>query len=172
VQLEGCLNLQATLALKGAPGFKYTFRLQQCLMFANEFSATIPHDKIFSMLGLAGDSTDLALNPGYRVSAQDLYTSTTRYLFKQDRSFELLHLAGIGYPRSLSGLPSWVPDFSYRRNSAILGCRDDYANLDYADACFEYPNEMKIIGIYIDKIREARDPIPEISHSYDRTKSK
>lgn len=149
LQLEGCLNLQATFALKSHPENNSVSKLQQCLMFANEFSAKIPHDKIFSMLGLAGDAADPALDPGYGMSAQELYTSVTSYLFRGDRSFELLHLAGIGYPRTLDELPSWVPDFSHRRKSTILGYRDQYANSIASDARFERSNEMTINNRHI-----------------------
>lgn len=172
LQLEGCLNLQATFVLKSHPGYEPVFKLQHCLMFANEFSATIPHDKIFSMLGLAGDAADPALDPGYGMSAQELYTSVTSYLFRRDRSLLLIHLAGIGYPRTLDGLPSWVPDFSHRRKSTILGSRDQYADPIASDARFERSNEMTITGIYIDEVQEAREPMPEICRSHDRVQSK
>ena len=106
------------------------------------------------------------------MSVQELYTSVRSYLFRRDRSFELLHLAGIGYPRTLDELPSWVPDFSHRRKSTILGYRDQYADPNASDARFERSNEMTITGIYIDEVQEAREPMPEICRSHDWVQSK
>ena len=172
LQLEGCLNLQTAFVLRGLPESKLPIGLQNCLLLANEFSATIPHDKIFSMLGLACDATDPALDPGYEVTAQELYAHVTRYLFRRDQCFDLLHLAGTGYPRALHGLPSWVPDFHHRRRSTILGTRDGYANKVASIARFECPTEMIVQGWDVDDVQEVRELMPEIRRSSDRALSK
>lgn len=172
VQLEGCQTLQAISALKVSLESGVVFTLQQCLMCANEFSATIPHDKTFSMLVLAGDAVDLALDPTYEESEQKLYTNVTRYLFTRDRSFELLNIAGIGYSRLLDGLSSWVPDFSHRRKSTVLGYRDQYAIPVPSNARFERSDEMTITGMYVDELQKLRESIPVICRSLDRTQSK
>ena len=172
LQLEGCLNLQTAFVLRGHSEFKPQIGLQNCLLLANEFSATIPHDKIFSMLGLACDAADPALDPGYKVTAQELYVHVTRYLFRRDQCLDLLHLAGTGYPRTLHGLPSWVPDFHHRRRSTILGTRADYASKVASVARFECSTEMIVQSRHVDDVQEVREPMPEICRSSDRARSK
>ena len=173
LQLEGWLDLQTVLVLKEHPVLKVEVALQHCLLLMNEFSTTLPHDKIFSMLGLATDAADPALDPDYKVSAQELYIHVTRCLFEQDKFFDRLHLAGTGYPRTLHGLPSWVPDFYYRRRSTILATSAEYIKKKVASvARFEYPTEMTVQSRYVDDVQEVREPMPEICRSLDRARSR
>ena len=172
VQIEGFQTLQAVFALKESFKEGPFFSLQNCLMFANDFSATIPHDKVFSMLGLARDARDSALDPDYKVPETELYTKVTRYLFSRDKTSLLLHIAGIGHPRILDELPSWVPDFSQRRGSTVLGYREHYANLVISKARFDDPCEMTVTGAFFDEVQELREPMPKICRSHDRTASK
>ncbi|KAH6716999.1 heterokaryon incompatibility protein-domain-containing protein [Leptodontidium sp. MPI-SDFR-AT-0119] len=73
--------------------------------------ASDPKDKIFSMVGLDA-SMATRLEPDYRDTVQTVYTNATRESLLSCNSIGILSLAGIGTPRVLSDLPSWVPDFS------------------------------------------------------------
>ncbi|KAG4436291.1 hypothetical protein IFR05_008231 [Cadophora sp. M221] len=73
--------------------------------------ASDPKDKIFSMVGLDA-SMATRLEPDYRDSVQTVYTNATRESLLSCNSIGILSLSGIGNPRALPNLPSWVPDFS------------------------------------------------------------
>jgi len=82
--------------------------------------ASDPLDKVYSILSLVRDTNTLPniscnITTDYNLSAKELYLKVARSNFSQDiKSFDisiLMH-AGIGWPRTLSGLPSWVPDWS------------------------------------------------------------
>lgn len=73
--------------------------------------ASDPRDKIFSLLAL-DDNPLLRMGTDYRETVQEVYTKATKAALEKKQT-GILCLAGIGQRRSLPGLPSWVPDFSY-----------------------------------------------------------
>jgi hypothetical protein len=95
--------------------------LQQVLTTYFNFNATNPRDKVFALLGLACDAQDKVLDPDYNSATNQIYAKTARYLLLRDRSIRILHYAGIGFPRVLQDLPSWVPDWSVENRIGRLG---------------------------------------------------
>jgi Heterokaryon incompatibility protein (HET) len=73
------------------------------------FQATDPRDKVFALLGIAVDTKELGLRPDYRKSCKEVYTDLARTLI-QHGYIELLSLCE--FSKQISGLPSWVPDWS------------------------------------------------------------
>ena len=74
-----------------------------------DFQATDPRDKIFALLGIAGDAEVQGIFPDYRKACEDVYTDLARTLI-QNGFIELLSLCE--FPKKVDGLPSWVPDWS------------------------------------------------------------
>lgn len=76
------------------------------------FDSTDPRDRIYALLGLdtAKKYTDV-LRPDYEIKVEDLYVKVAREMIVKEDNIRFLHLACIGYRRSLS-LPSWVPDWT------------------------------------------------------------
>uniref|UniRef100_A0A8H7N8C9 Heterokaryon incompatibility domain-containing protein n=1 Tax=Bionectria ochroleuca TaxID=29856 RepID=A0A8H7N8C9_BIOOC len=72
-----------------------------------EPKATDPRDKIYALLGLAGDSESLRIIPDYKKTVRDVYTEVVGKVIAKDGLSLLLTCR---YNPS-SGLPSWVPDF-------------------------------------------------------------
>jgi hypothetical protein len=82
--------------------------------YAIDQRATDYRDVIYGVLGMAADVESLGIKPDYRKShtVQDVYTETTKALLKQGHT---IVLAWCGQPLQapgLTGLPSWVPDFT------------------------------------------------------------
>ncbi|KIN02564.1 hypothetical protein OIDMADRAFT_160053 [Oidiodendron maius Zn] len=71
--------------------------------------ASDPRDKIFALLGIAGDAEVQGIFPDYRKACEDVYTDLARTLI-QNGFIELLSLCE--FPKKVDGLPSWVPDWS------------------------------------------------------------
>nr|OQO30472.1 hypothetical protein B0A51_02814 [Rachicladosporium sp. CCFEE 5018] len=83
--------------------------------------AADPRDRIYGLLGLLfGPDGDLGVRPDYSEynTARDVYTEATRRFTLQRDSFDIMYFAGIGWPRKISELPSWVPDFSGALNGS------------------------------------------------------
>lgn len=77
-------------------------------------TATIPHDNILGVLGLIDDLPPDIVRPDYGEPVERFFARIARYAIARDSDFSLLQAAGSGYPASkrLTGLPSWVPDFT------------------------------------------------------------
>jgi hypothetical protein len=95
--------------------------LHELLMSLRKFEATDPRDKIFAVLGLADNVQDAIFSPEYTCTPQHIFTKICRFLMVRDADLYLLHCAGIGAPRVLADLPSWVPDFFSTERYASLG---------------------------------------------------
>lgn len=74
-----------------------------------EICTTDPRDRIYALLGLAGDLGNLGLTPDYTEKPQDLFVRTTRAVCRAGRSLDLLTLE---MDPKLDFLPSWAKDFS------------------------------------------------------------
>ncbi|MCJ1277397.1 hypothetical protein MMC21_005209 [Puttea exsequens] len=87
--------------------------LNSALSHAWHFKASDDRDKVYAVMAFADEVADASLRPDYTSTAEDVYTVWTKALLERDDDYPmLLHMAGIGLQRSLSKLPSWVPDFS------------------------------------------------------------
>lgn len=76
------------------------------------FRATYPHDKVYALLGLTGDT---GIQPDYTISYGDCYRQVARAILSTSQALDLLDFV---VPPSSSktrkvDIPSWVPDWNY-----------------------------------------------------------
>ena len=76
------------------------------LFMSYRFDCTDPRDKVFALLGLA---KEVALQPDYSLSVEDVYLRTTQFLILALGNLEILRC--VAHPKRLATLPSWVPDW-------------------------------------------------------------
>ena len=89
-----------------SPPLKYLLR-SLC-----DYQETDPRDKIFALLGIAGDAKIQGIFPNYRKACEDVYTDLARTLI-QNCFIELLSLCE--FPKKVDGLPCrqhlfWSPN--------------------------------------------------------------
>ena len=82
--------------------------LQSLLMASTNFKSKFPRDKVYALLGIASD--DQAIVPDYERTEQQVYIDSMKTMLLKGKGLLILSAAGIGFPRSLPDLPSWVPD--------------------------------------------------------------
>lgn len=83
-------------------------QLQHLLTEATFSLATIPHDKLYALLGVAGDTDQRALRPRYDLPFESAYCNyTTWFASTQERALHMLCQAKAADSRL--NLPSWVP---------------------------------------------------------------
>jgi len=82
------------------------------LQLTHRFKATDPRDKLFALMGMSDPASCGPVQIDYTKDVLSLYREIARYIFIRERGLSSLHNAGIGSPRSLTDLPSWVPDWS------------------------------------------------------------
>lgn len=96
--------------------------------------ASDPRDKIYGISSLAQgakNTPDISnkILADYTLPTRKLYLRFTRTSLSQDTgNFDgrVLMYAGIGWPRTLSGLPSWVPDWTSVPETHLCGFTSDY----------------------------------------------
>ena len=80
------------------------------------FEASDPRDKIYSILGIRGARIDLRatkdVQVDYKKSTQEVFTETTKAIILGGSSFNICGMKGNLSSKSITGLPSWVPDYS------------------------------------------------------------
>ncbi|OCK73360.1 HET-domain-containing protein [Lepidopterella palustris CBS 459.81] len=138
------------------------------LLHYHHFDATKPQDHIYALLGLASPATRKLLLPDYTLDLGDVYQETAVKLLQQGNSIALLHRAGIGYPRRLRGLPSWVPEWNSTYPEMVFGA--SHQNAGYNAARGTNPSvvintetgSLHLDGWLVEnvyKVGSARDPI-------------
>jgi hypothetical protein len=91
--------------------------------------STNPRDKIFALLGLAGDQEELealGVFPDYRKSKEEVYMATMAALLQQNHISMLLVCCASGIR---SDLPSWVPDWSIPTSETLQDVNPDHLTL-------------------------------------------
>ena len=88
------------------------YNVSDLLIALRSFLVTDPRDKIFGILGIAADGTDPVYSPDYTSTLQEVFIRICRHLLVQNADIDQLCLAGIGTPREMANLPTWVPDWS------------------------------------------------------------
>jgi len=83
--------------------------------------ATIPHDKVYGLLGLSDSFSFPTAQPPaicYNHDVKDVYTEWARFLMLSQQSLDLLYVS----QRMLHdpSLPSWVPDWRTARHDLLL----------------------------------------------------
>ena len=107
----GLLNLQIMNAARESIQKKGGEPFQTVLLYMNHFKATNARDKVFALLGLGRDTDDKTIQADYNSTPEDVYQTVSRHLLLRDPYIHILSKAGVGFPRSSTVLPCWVPDF-------------------------------------------------------------
>ena len=89
--------------------------LSTILLHTGYSQASLPQDKVFALLALSSDVGHPDLQPNHELAAEQVYQKVMSHSLRQG-TFSLWHIAGLAfrelYGSTISGLPSWVPDFS------------------------------------------------------------
>lgn len=112
--------------------------LEDTLKLCGRFEATWDVDRVFALLGVASDSDLLRVQVVYGGSGREVFVGLGRRLIAKHLVggkwtgrggvFSVLRFAGVGLRREdgtggrkgVEGLPSWVPDWTQRMETALL----------------------------------------------------
>ncbi|RDW67046.1 hypothetical protein BP5796_09795 [Coleophoma crateriformis] len=132
-------------------------------------ASTDPRDKIYALLGLADPKSLNSIEVDYVTTPKDIYISAARRILSGSTSTDIILSAGIGVPRKMLGLPSWVPDWSCYPGPLLEGIMATITNPEVKLA--KELSETEILNPYlatagseIDSIRKLSSTISEIEH--------
>ncbi|KAL6691238.1 heterokaryon incompatibility domain-containing protein [Trichoderma pleuroticola] len=128
--------------------------LLELLFLTRGFQATDPRDKLFALVGLAGDvlSSDWEVTPNYDLSVAEVYHRFALWHLTRKRQFEIFSFGrgqGLALSPELDTLPSWVPDLTRPDFAAPLPKLENlsvnYIDLRY-DVLKEFERRKKYFG--------------------------
>ncbi|KAM7206457.1 Heterokaryon incompatibility protein (HET) domain containing protein [Naviculisporaceae sp. PSN 640] len=88
--------------------------LLQLLVRHRRSLATVPHDKVYALCGLAGDREILGIVPDYRTTKEEVFMQTALRIMEQSGNLDVLSHAGLGNGGADSW-PSWTPDWTSQK---------------------------------------------------------
>ncbi|RFU79323.1 heterokaryon incompatibility [Trichoderma arundinaceum] len=122
--------------------------LLELLFLTRGFQATDPRDKLFALVGLAGDvlSSDWEVTPNYNLSVAEVYHRFALWHLTRKRQFGIFSF-GRSQNRSpfpeLEALPSWVPDLTRPDFAAPLP-KLEYLSTKYIDLRYDVLKEFEL----------------------------
>ncbi|KAI1341405.1 HET-domain-containing protein [Xylariaceae sp. FL0016] len=145
--------------------------LLHSLIRCRSYDASNDHDKVYALLGLATpkdhDFPDV-LYPDYHLSVAKLYRDVTKYILENVEGLHVLaHSEGDDF-RTITGLPSWVPDWSVR---AELGLRiTGYKRFSAAGTlpcvkAVQGDSTLRLKGAQLDTITRVGETKREVNHT-------
>ncbi|KAI1462665.1 HET-domain-containing protein [Annulohypoxylon moriforme] len=149
--------------------------LLRSLIRCRTYEASDDHDKVYSLIGLAGRRNDghQVLYPDYDSSVAEVYTDVAEYLLRDSDDLHVLaHAEGDNF-RQVSGLPSWVPDWSVKKD---VGLRiTGYARYKTAGElpCFKEIRDNNILALRgfefdtINRVGESKEKVNETKECGD-----
>ena len=159
IQSHNGINLLATF--HNAHKTSEMLKLQLVLALARCMLASDPKDKVFGVLGIAGDidlsHPDFAVRYDERESVAELFTRIARGTIREDtyNALDCLFEGGTQLFERLPGLPSWVPDWTSRRAGKTLGglTKPGYHAADSLDLVAEVEGStLRVRGCIVDRI--------------------
>ena len=88
------------------------------LLFAlattRECLATDPRDKVFALLGLVSNPSEVGFEPDYHLTSTEVYTLTAAHLITSLNTLSVISY--VDGPSASNSRPSWVPSWSGGNN--------------------------------------------------------
>lgn len=122
--------------------------LLELLFLTRGFQATDPRDKLFALIGLAGDvlSSDWEVTPNYNLSVDEVYRRFALWYLTRKRQFEVFSFGrnhDLPLSPQLESLPSWVPDLTRSDFTAPLP-KLEYLSTNYIDMRYDVLKEFEL----------------------------
>jgi hypothetical protein len=154
----GLFNWSNILSTLGPGGLRNPGRgMLNALLFHRDKHCSDPRDKVYGLLGILSLEERDCFGVDYNISMNEVYTNVVHYLLTTTRRLDVLcasiHIMGI---QTTSGLPSWVPDWSYYPVIEPIGRMQDFCASGKSDVDFRFSNRRKsleISGIVLDNMR-------------------
>jgi hypothetical protein len=108
-------NIGRRSASNASPQSLNTFNLPDQIRHRE---ATYPRDRIYSILAMASDREEINLRPDYALEVRHVYTAVAERIRRISRN--LNEMDSTRFKCTISGLPSWVPDWSPDNQSGFI----------------------------------------------------
>ncbi|ROW03245.1 hypothetical protein VSDG_01564 [Cytospora chrysosperma] len=144
------LNVYRLIRVRRMSESQRPLSIQQLVNHLDIFDATDPRDRIFAITGLVSPAeVEEDFRPNYEIRVEELYTQVARRFLIGHNGLHNLYMAGVGLPRSLC-LPSWVPDWTLKRELLRLyrvATKKGLHSAGNIDFRVEFPSDSSQVAI-------------------------
>jgi len=127
---------------------KIPISLLEAMFNSRQALSSVPHDKVFALLGLCQDSTSLIPAPNYEQPIEEVLRDLTRKFIVVHRSLDFI-LAADPSAMANAALPSWTPNWLGTWNSSAVKLQthglEAHQNV-YFGTEGSLPHSLKVIG--------------------------
>ncbi|KAL8941852.1 MAG: hypothetical protein Q9216_001996 [Gyalolechia sp. 2 TL-2023] len=148
-------------------GSRTTRKLDDLLMATSNRNTTLPHDKVFVLLGLATKEAVDNVRVDYGQAYSVIYQRAMVHILQSSSNMNFLIQAM--NPRNSREVPSWCVDFSrHHWNSYTTACgwRDDSQDVENKGASYEQPRSMILHDQRRGTIKISGTVVGSIEHVY------
>jgi len=122
-------------------------------------SCKVPNDRVYALLGLRLEEVPVEpITVNTEIATEKLYADTTKRIIASDLSLLVCCSASIRQSGEVHNLPSWVPDWTGKRLTAVFEtvCRPYFFSADQGRRVLtpsgEFSMQLTAKGDYVDKI--------------------
>ena len=130
--------------------------LSVAMVRALDTKATLNRDKIYALLGLTRDGTDIVPTPNYEQDDATVFDTVLRHMIIAQGQLNLVFLAGV--KRARGGSPSWLPRWNdtppLERIPWLVRCFEQIDTKDNFVACSSN-NILKVTGQLLGRLQAA-----------------
>lgn len=150
-------HLYAMIRIRSAVDKHHKFPLFKFLNLTKGHEASDPRDKVFGLMSLVFDHSDLGFQVDYSLSCATLYTQIAKHQIVQPKGLYILGKAGLGLRSGDINTPSWVPDWSMCDRIYKELCLLKYfeaTGSKSATVQVNNNNGLELSAIFIDKVAD------------------
>jgi len=119
--------------------------------------ASVPHDKVFGILGLLPEEVRENFKPDYNLTVRDVYINVVDYLVTTTERLDVI-CESIHFPSHSSphNLPSWTPDWSHIPQTTSLGLNYDFKASGSTKAKWSFKerrSKLCISAVFLDVVK-------------------
>jgi Heterokaryon incompatibility protein (HET) len=145
--------------------------LLSILFASRDAEATDPRDKVLSLIGMCSPmQKELLPHLDYSLSPEEIFLRAAIAEIAINRNLKILSHAGLGSSK-LTGLPSWVPDWSVPARVSVIDTPfpdHGYRAAGDTKAEFEFAGSgrrsLQLTGKHVDEVQSLAEETPSFDH--------
>ena len=123
--------------------------------------ASVPHDKVFGILGLLPEEIRDNFKPDYSLSVRDVYINVVDYLITTTERLDVI-CQSIHFPprhattTAADSLPTWAPDWSHVPQTTTLGLSCDFKASGSTKARWSFRDrrsKLAVSAVFLDVVK-------------------
>ncbi|SPN99070.1 related to heterokaryon incompatibility protein het-6 [Cephalotrichum gorgonifer] len=132
--------------------------LLEILQACRNRHASVPHDKVFGILGVLPEEMRENFKPDYALTVRDVYINVVDYLVTTTERLDVI-CESIHFPphTSTTNLPTWTPDWSHIPQATSLGLHYDFKAAGSTKAKWSFKDgrsKLAVSAVFLDVVKK------------------